>query len=875
MRSRLVRKGLAFGISFVLVFVVFVIVPGNAAAAPPAPKIYGPEDDEWVSDNTPTLEWWLPLVWKQDMYEIELWGTDHDYQGNSGQILDHQNVIGEHTWSYLNEGNYAWKVRFRCDIWQTWSSWSTTAYFRVDTTPPENPNPISLSGGWTSYRDPHYITWTGASDALSGVNGYQYYWGRYSDGTSSDYTTSAYYDPDPIDYFYESGTFYFRVSTRDNAGNNAPWTTIYIYRLDRSIPSAPTISSSTHPTQTIWYSINDPTFSWNAVTGPSPVSYRYKFDYEDDFHSTNSLSKTYSDLNDGTHTFLLYARDTGGSSYTRSYTINIDTSPPMGTIIINNNDETTSSSLVTLNLGYSDSLSGVSQVRYSNDGVFDTEPWEEPTQTKSWTLTSGESTKTVWYQIKDNAGNTYVTSDSISYESNQPPVADTGGPYEGVEGELITLDSSGSYDPDDDTITYLWDLDNDGVYDDATPNPGHAWYDNGVYTVVLQVSDGEETDTDTATVTIIDVAPTLTLSGPASVDEGSIYTLGLSAIDPGDDTITSWEIDWGDGNVEMISGNPSSTTHTYADGPNAYTISASATNEDGTYPAGNTVEVTVNNVAPTLTLTGSLNADEGSVYTLELFSNDPGDDTITEWEIDWGDGTVETISGDPSSVTHIYTDGPNGYTISAKAFDEDSYGNTLITDAHDNRVIEVDSAGNIVWELTGLSHPNDAERLDNGNTLIVECDYSLHSGSVTDYTSEGNIAWQYTDLNIPCDAERLDNGNTLIADQHNNRVIEVDSDKQIVWKVDTNLKNTGITYLHYPVDVERLDNGNTLIVDMYNDRIIEVEPDFDVVWESPWSGYYTMYDAERLDNGNTLIPFAVFGTMDELDFNFNLGINAK
>lgn len=197
-------------------------------------------------------------------------------------------------------------------------------------------------------------------------------------------------------------------------------------------------------------------------------------------------------------------------------------------------------------------------------------------------------------------------------------------------------------------------------------------------------------------------------------------------------------------------------------------------------------------------------------------------------------------------------------------------GNTLITDAHDKRVIEVDSAGNIVWGLTGLSHPNDAERLDNGNTLIVECDYPSQSGSVTEYTSEGNIAWQYTNLNIPLDAEKLDNGNILIADQHNNRIIEVNLDKQIVWKVDTNLKNTGTTYLRYPVDVERLDNGNTLIVDMYNDRIIEVEPDFDVVWESPWIGWHTMYDAERLDNGNTLIPFAVFGTVEELDLNFNV-----
>jgi hypothetical protein len=196
--------------------------------------------------------------------------------------------------------------------------------------------------------------------------------------------------------------------------------------------------------------------------------------------------------------------------------------------------------------------------------------------------------------------------------------------------------------------------------------------------------------------------------------------------------------------------------------------------------------------------------------------------------------------------------------------------NTLITDAHDKRVFEVDSAGNIIWEITGFNHPTDAERLDNGNTLIVDIDYPLPSGSVKEYTSEGNLVWQYTNLNTPYDAERLDNGNTLIADQHNHRVIEVNLDKQIVWKVDTNLKNTGKTYLRYPCDVERLTNGNTLIVDMYNNRIIEVEPDFDVIWESPWTGWPTIFDIERLDNGNTLIPFAVMGVVQELDFNFNV-----
>jgi Concanavalin A-like lectin/glucanases superfamily/PKD domain/Matrixin len=89
----------------------------------------------------------------------------------------------------------------------------------------------------------------------------------------------------------------------------------------------------------------------------------------------------------------------------------------------------------------------------------------------------------------------------------------------------------------------------------------------------------------TTSITVNNVPPTLGISGATSVDEGAPYTLNLSATDPGTDTITGWTITWGDGNTQAVSGNPSSVTHTYADSPNDYTITATATDEDGTYAA--------------------------------------------------------------------------------------------------------------------------------------------------------------------------------------------------------------------------------------------------------------------------------------------------
>lgn len=88
----------------------------------------------------------------------------------------------------------------------------------------------------------------------------------------------------------------------------------------------------------------------------------------------------------------------------------------------------------------------------------------------------------------------------------------------------------------------------------------------------------------------------------------------------------------------------------------------------------------------------------GSLYVLSLAASDPGVDTITSWTITWGDGVIETVAGNPPSVTHVYADGPNTYTISATGTDEDgtfaSVGAWLLDAANDEAVfLEVGGIG--------------------------------------------------------------------------------------------------------------------------------------------------------------------------------------
>src|SRR5262249_25537136 len=169
-------------------------------------------------------------------------------------------------------------------------------------------------------------------------------------------------------------------------------------------------------------------------------------------------------------------------------------------------------------------------------------------------------------------------------------------------------------------------------------------------------------------------------TAPAVADrviEVALYTLTLGAItDPGTDTVTSYVINWGDGSNTSGTGNPSgqTATHTYADGPNSYTITVDLTDEDGTFTAAGSKAVSGANGTPTSALSGAGDANEGSTYTLILGAiTDPGPDTVASYVVHWGDGSSTSVTGNPSgqTATHAYADGPNTYTITVDLTDED------------------------------------------------------------------------------------------------------------------------------------------------------------------------------------------------------------
>ena len=119
-------------------------------------------------------------------------------------------------------------------------NWESTKSktIKIDNVAPINPtavNPgcVASTGVWQNTCSDPTFSWSGASDATSGVAGFQYYWGTSSTGTSTSYTTGTSYNPAAVG----EGTYYLRIRTKDNAGNYAAWKTMFVLKYDGTSPT--------------------------------------------------------------------------------------------------------------------------------------------------------------------------------------------------------------------------------------------------------------------------------------------------------------------------------------------------------------------------------------------------------------------------------------------------------------------------------------------------------------------------------------------------------------------------------------------------------------------------------------------------------------
>jgi hypothetical protein len=209
-------------------------------------------------------------------------------------------------------------------------------------------------------------------------------------------------------------------------------------------------------------------------------------------------------------------------------------------------------------------------------------------------------------------------------------------------------------------------------------------------------------------------------------------------------------------------------------------------------------------------------------------------------------GSVAAVTA--AAVAPFLASTAGGSTINAGY---NTPGDILISDQFNNRVIEINPKGNIVWtfgrgpnDVTATSPVgvNDALRVKT-NTLISGtgapagteplCPSGCADNRVMLVAENGHILWQYgkfgvtgsgpNQLNTPVQATWTANNTVLITDQGNQRIIEVSLNGRLLWQYgQTGVAGAGPDQLSNPNSVEVLDNGDYLIADESNNRAIVV-----------------------------------------------------
>jgi hypothetical protein len=303
----------------------------------------------------------------------------------------------------------------------------------------------------------------------------------------------------------------------------------------------------------------------------------------------------------------------------------------------------------------------------------------------------------------------------------------------------------------------------------------HVYADDGQYKVTVTVTDKDgETDTDSFMVQVHTVVPTLIVPGPQMVEEGSPLTItNIGTItDPGFDnpdnpneppsgsveTFTYW-INWGDGNIDTGSatiddvGAPFDLTdasfdgaHTYAnDGPYTVTIRIADDNMTGNFVGGvntvdyveQTIAVTVKNDVPELVdVTGST-IQENGIATVSATIVDAGSQDVFSVDVNWQDGTSDTITGLGNSdvsntiggTTYVWIAATQQLQLSHQYLDDgaspgnntiqDDYGVTLVV--HDETDTGVQQTATVTVQnvVPQLGDPSNVTILENGTAVLV------------------------------------------------------------------------------------------------------------------------------------------------------------
>ena len=240
------------------------------------------------------------------------------------------------------------------------------------------------------------------------------------------------------------------------------------------------------------------------------------------------------------------------------------------------------------------------------------------------------------------------------------PIASfTATPRPVAPGATVTLDGSGSIDPNGTIADYAWDLDGNGTYETdtgTTPTTSTSFPVRGSHLIGLRITDNEgHTDATTLTLPVTQPPVAAMTATPAAPTSGDSVSLDASASHDPDGSIVNyaWDLD-GNGSFERSTGTTSSTTTSFAT-PGVHTVRVRVTDDDGA-TAVRSLDITVANRPPTARLTGPDPAVTAVAAVFDAGTSSDADGSIVryQWDLD-DDGTYEVDTGPVASVSKTWS----------------------------------------------------------------------------------------------------------------------------------------------------------------------------------------------------------------------------
>ncbi|UCH01882.1 MAG: PKD domain-containing protein, partial [Candidatus Bathyarchaeota archaeon] len=276
----------------------------------------------------------------------------------------------------------------------------------------------------------------------------------------------------------------------------------------------------------------------------------------------------------------------------------------------------------------------------------------------------------------------------------------------------------------------------------------HVYADDGIYTVILTVTDNDGSNQTAITSVIIHNFPPIAYAGTTySGFEGSSIAFTGSATDPGTTDILTyeWDFTYDDANfsVELSDVDLTHPSYTYADA-GTYTVALCVRDDDGGVSELATASVTVNrrNLFPFADAGGPYSGYEGTPITFDASSSSDPEGTPLTYEWDWdNDGTYDAVTMSPT-IERLWIDDYIGMVM-LRVTDGAGLTATSATELTIYNIAPTAEAGGPYRSIVASSIAFTGSATDPGTMDILTYEWDFDDNGVFDASGK-NVFYSYS-----------------------------------------------------------------------------------------------------------------------------------